>query len=161
MFTAPNGTVHPVRDSPGYDELEEHAAAVGRRREDARESYEAGERMAAGSEGYIGLKRDIMSFGGLSTGGRWSRADIPDELYRVNGKSPDEAAEELGMKTHGSHRFEDGNELIDKLNNQRRAAVAVGRIKGARSARLRKDADPHKLKAGAARARFRFHAGQR
>jgi hypothetical protein len=126
MFTDESG-VHPIRDSPGYDELEDRAR--GRQREQQREherqreAYESGQRMTHATREYRQLQQAILSEGGIRANRDYKREDIPRDVYRANGKAADEMAQVL--ETAGYH-YDGDVEMMRDLKRRRHQLERAG-----------------------------------
>lgn len=147
MFADAGGTVHPIRNSPGYDELEDRARTVSRHR--AAQEEEARDEEREDPRGKLdevreweAIRRAIMPQGigrGRQASGRYTydREEIPEDLYRVDGMGPDVAGERLIPLLGKRAESMDGHDTLVYLRGSRRryqAAVGAGGHHGARAA---------------------------
>jgi hypothetical protein len=131
MFTE-GGEVHPIRDSPGYDPLEDRA--YGRLREHRRhherqqEEYERGERARDARRGYGEIKSAILKEGGIRANRDYPRDSIPRDLYNPHGKPPDEMAQVL--ESEGFH-FGGDVEMMADVKRRRKHVEELGELRRA------------------------------
>lgn len=157
MFTDAMGTVHPIRSSPGYDVLEDRAAAVTRKRDaKSREVESFKPRLKLDAIGEWEAIRRALPFGisrsqttpraesrlrGARVKHTYDREDIPGGLYRVNGIGPDLVGERL-IHVLGERAAKwDADQALDYLRGARRryleaiGVVGEGGVNRARAAR--------------------------
>lgn len=139
MFADAGGTVHPIRNSPGYDVLEERAAAVTAHR--ARQEEEAQEEERADPRAKLEAIREWEAIrralprgisrsrqGGKTKGTEsqhytYDREEIPEDLYRVGGVGVDVVGERLVPVVGDRAERWDERETLAYLQRARRRYV--------------------------------------
>jgi hypothetical protein len=143
FYTGGGGSVHPIRDSPGYSETYERRRAL-LRRLDAALARQHGERRASHAEleeeaeewqrrveleahgrSYGELKREVLAEGGLRPDRDYGPGSMPRDLVRAHGVPPDEMAPRLG--------YDSADEMLADLRRRRRALELRGRLRASGS----------------------------